>query len=106
MASAIACCCPVAVIPVIVKSNANGFGRGNRNGGKVYIHCSAGVGRAPTMAAAYFLSRGHTLDEAIGMIKQVRPFINIMTPQMELLQKMEAEHESGVFESTPADPPL
>ena len=60
------------------------------NGGKVYIHCSAGVGRAPTMAAAYFLSIGHSLDEAVGMIEQVRPFINIMTPQMELLQEIEA----------------
>lgn len=65
------------------------------SGGKVYIHCSAGVGRAPTMAAAYFLSKGHTLDEAVAMIKQVRPFINIMTPQMELLQQMEAGLRSG-----------
>ena len=60
------------------------------DGGKVYIHCSAGVGRAPTMAAAYFLSQGHNLDEAIEMIRQVRPFINIMTPQLELLQQIEA----------------
>lgn len=59
-------------------------------GGKVYIHCSAGVGRAPTMAAAYFLSQGHSLDQAIAMIKQVRPFINIMTPQLELLHQLEA----------------
>jgi protein-tyrosine phosphatase len=60
------------------------------NGGKVYIHCSAGVGRAPTMAVAYLLSKGHTLDEAVSMIKRVRPFINIMAPQMELLLKIEA----------------
>ena len=26
--------------------------------GKVYIHCSAGVGRAPSMAAAYLISKG------------------------------------------------
>jgi len=60
------------------------------SGGKVYIHCSAGVGRAPTMAAAYLLSKGHTLDEAVSMIRRVRPFINIMAPQMELLQQIEA----------------
>ena len=60
------------------------------NGGKVYIHCSAGVGRAPTMAVAYLLSKGHTLDEAVSMIRRVRPFINIMAPQMELLQNIEA----------------
>ena len=64
-------------------------------GGKVYIHCSAGVGRAPTMAAAYLLSKGHTLDEAIAMIKQVRPFINIMTPQMELLQQIEIARQQS-----------
>jgi hypothetical protein len=29
-------------------------------GGKVYIHCGAGVGRAPTMAAAYLVSAGMT----------------------------------------------
>ena len=27
-------------------------------GGKVYIHCAGGIGRAPTMAAAYFMSQG------------------------------------------------
>ncbi|MCH8868573.1 MAG: dual specificity protein phosphatase family protein, partial [Chloroflexi bacterium] len=63
-------------------------------GGKVYIHCSAGVGRAPTMAAAYFLSQGHSLDEAIGMIKRVRPFINIMAPQMESLRQLDASLKS------------
>lgn len=63
-------------------------------GGKVYIHCSAGVGRAPTMAAAYFLSQGHNLDEAIGMIKRVRPFINIMAPQMESLRQLDASLKS------------
>ena len=64
-------------------------------GGKVYIHCSAGVGRAPTMAAAYFLSQGHDLNEAIGMIKQVRPFINIMDPQLEMLRQFELNGGQG-----------
>ena len=41
-----------------------------QGGGKVYIHCKAGVGRAPTMAAAYFLSQGMTLDEVIALIKR------------------------------------
>jgi len=75
-----------------------------RNGGKVYIHCSAGVGRAPTMAAAYFLSKGHNLNEAVNMIKQVRPFINIMTPQMEFLRQIEAGHTSDASGPTLSDP--
>ena len=30
------------------------------SGESVYIHCGGGIGRAPTMAAAYFISRGYT----------------------------------------------
>ncbi len=59
-------------------------------GGKVYIHCAGGVGRAPTMAAAYFISEGYTLDEALKLIKKTRPFIKIMPPQMAQLKKFEA----------------
>lgn len=56
------------------------------NGGKVYIHCGAGVGRAPTMAAAYLLTQGHSLDQALALIRKARPFIYIMPPQMERLR--------------------
>ena len=55
------------------------------SGEKVYIHCGAGVGRAPTMAAAYLISTGLQLDEALTLIRKVRPFIYIMPPQMEML---------------------
>ncbi len=44
-------------------------------GGKVYVHCWEGVGRAPTMAAAYLVSTGMTPDEAWAMIRRTRPFI-------------------------------
>jgi dual specificity MAP kinase phosphatase len=56
-------------------------------GGKVYIHCGAGVGRAPTMAAAYLLAEGHTLEQALALIRQARPFIAITPPQMEQLER-------------------
>jgi len=46
-----------------------------QRGGKVYIHCAAGVGRAPTLAAAYFVSKGLSPQEAWAKIKKVRPFI-------------------------------
>ena len=59
-------------------------------GGKVYIHCGAGVGRAPTMAAAYLISTGISLDEALAMIKKVRPFIYIMPVQMKQLRHLES----------------
>lgn len=56
-------------------------------GEKVYIHCGAGVGRAPTMAAAYLVAEGRSLDEALAMIREVRPFITITEPQMAQLQR-------------------
>jgi len=59
------------------------------NGEKVYIHCAGGIGRAPTMAAAYFISQGMSLDEAIALIKKTRPFIKIMPPQLAQLEHFE-----------------
>lgn len=58
-------------------------------GGKVYIHCGAGVGRAPSMAAAYLMAEGRSLDESLAMIRRVRPFIWITAPQMEQLKAYE-----------------
>ncbi len=65
-------------------------------GRKVYIHCAGGVGRAPTLAAAYLISAGLTRDEALETIRRVRPFINIMPPQMALLTEYEAEQRALV----------
>lgn len=44
-------------------------------GGSVYIHCGVGVGRAPTMAAAYLVSVGMTPDTAWQIIRRARPFV-------------------------------
>jgi protein tyrosine phosphatase (PTP) superfamily phosphohydrolase (DUF442 family) len=44
-------------------------------GGGVYVHCGAGIGRAPTMAAAYLVSTGMTSEQAWDSIRAVRPFI-------------------------------
>jgi hypothetical protein len=60
-----------------------------QSGGKVYIHCGAGVGRAPTMAAAYLIAEGYTLDQALAMIRKARPFITITPPQMAQLEQFE-----------------
>jgi dual specificity MAP kinase phosphatase len=59
-------------------------------GGKVYIHCKGGIGRAPTMAAAYLVSQGMGLDDALATIKQARPFIHITSPQMAALRRYAA----------------
>ena len=55
-------------------------------GNKVYIHCKNGIGRAPTMAIAYFVSQGYTLSEAVKVIKKSRPFIHITQYQLEQLK--------------------
>lgn len=44
-------------------------------GNGVYIHCGVGVGRAPTVAAAYLVSTGMSPDEAWAKLRAVRPFI-------------------------------
>ncbi|MBN1565128.1 MAG: dual specificity protein phosphatase family protein [Anaerolineae bacterium] len=65
------------------------------DGGSVYVHCAGGIGRAPTMAAAYLITQGYTLDEAVALIKQTRPFIRIMPPQWEQLKRFETLHRDG-----------
>ena len=60
------------------------------SGGKVYIHCSAGVGRAPTMAAAYLIRRGYSIDDALDLIRSARPFITVTPTQMRRLRELEA----------------
>lgn len=53
----------------------------------VYIHCAAGVGRAPTMAAAYLVSTGMTPARAWERIRQVRPFIRPTPPQFAVIEE-------------------
>ena len=43
------------------------------NGHKVYLHCTAGVSRSPTVAAAYLHWRlNWTVDEALANVREVR----------------------------------
>lgn len=45
-------------------------------GDTVYVHCAAGVGRAPLTAAAYLVAEGYSVEQATTLIKSRRPFIN------------------------------
>lgn len=65
------------------------------DGGSVYIHCAGGVGRAPSMAAAYFITQGMTLDEAVALIQKARPYVDLLSPQVSRLQEFEALHRDG-----------
>lgn len=68
--------------------NAIGFmQRVIEKSGKIYIHCSEGISRAPTLAAAYFIQQGMTVSDAVATIKKSRPFINILPLQMARLKE-------------------
>lgn len=60
-------------------------------GGAVYVHCGAGVGRAPAMAAAYLVSAGLTADEAWMKIKEVRAFIRPKPEQVTQIRQFAAD---------------
>lgn len=66
-----------------------------RHGGKVYIHCGSGVGRAPTMTAAYLVSLGNTPDTAWQTIRQARPFIRPTRIQVEQVKRLSEPQRAG-----------
>lgn len=69
-------------------------------GGSVYIHCGAGVGRAPAMAAAYLVSTGLSADQAWATIRRVRPFIR---PHLEQVEQVE-QYARELAAAPPAPP--
>lgn len=56
-----------------------------KRGKRVFVHCQYGHGRSPTLIAAYLISQGKTVIEAIGTIKAARPEIHLEDSQMQLL---------------------
>ena len=65
--------------------------------GIVYVHCGSGIGRAATMAAAYFISTGQTEQGAWALIRAARPFIRPTPPQLEQIERFAAEVEGEVW---------
>lgn len=56
--------------------------------GRVLLHCSRGMSRAPSMAAAYMAACGYRdIDAAIEEIRKVRPFIHPSTVVVESLKE-------------------
>ncbi len=60
-------------------------------GGVVYVHCGVGVGRAPTVAAAYLVRTGMSPAEALAAIRKVRPFVHPTPGQRRQLEAFAAE---------------
>ncbi|MCX7791477.1 MAG: dual specificity protein phosphatase family protein [Chloroflexaceae bacterium] len=63
----------------------------------VFVHCHAGVGRAPLMAAAYLMYR-QELDHrtALARIRAARPIIGLNAPQIKRLRELEAILQAGI----------
>ncbi len=64
-------------------------------GAKIYVHCAGGIGRSPTLVAAYFIRKDMTLDEALDKIRQARPIISPSPKQLKGLEEFEAEVRRG-----------
>lgn len=54
---------------------------------KTYLHCQHGHGRAPTLAAAYFLTTGKSLKETLALLKKKRPTIHLNQKQIKALKE-------------------
>ena len=52
----------------------------------VYVHCASGVGRAPTLAAAYLVHKGKTPGDAWSTVADGRPFIRPTPPQIDIIE--------------------
>jgi len=59
-----------------------------KNKVKIYIHCQRGHGRAPTLVAAYLISKGKTIKQAIDFIKKKRPVIHPNKVQVNALRRL------------------
>lgn len=53
---------------------------------KLYAHCQNGHGRAPTLVAAYLLTQGMKVSEAIELLKKKRPAVHPNEVQMKALE--------------------
>lgn len=67
-----------------------------QQGGKVYVHCGVGVGRAPSAAAVYFIKHENmTTEQALATISAIRPFIHLTGKQRRALETFELEIRGG-----------
>ena len=55
-----------------------------------YVHCSLGRGRTGAVAAAYLVSEGMNLNEALSELKKVHPDLKLARGALEVLQEFES----------------
>ena len=57
---------------------------------KMYLHCTNGHGRAPTLLTAYLMTTGLNLDTAFNLIKSRRPVVHLNDVQRVALERFSA----------------
>ncbi|KAI8473042.1 MAG: protein-tyrosine phosphatase-like protein [Monoraphidium minutum] len=63
-----------AQLPRAVREVADAMNRAEEGGGRVYVHCTAGLGRAPAVCIAYlYWFKGFNLDDAYAHVTGIRP---------------------------------
>jgi atypical dual specificity phosphatase len=62
------------------------------NGRPVGVHCTAGLGRSGTMAAAYLVSTGVSADVAIATVRGLRPGSIETETQEDAIRRFEESH--------------
>lgn len=67
-------------------------------GGGVYVHCHSGVGRGPTMVAAYLVSTGLAPEQAWALIQAVRPFVYPSPAQAAEVERFAIRLGTGAFD--------
>lgn len=67
-----------------------------RQGGSVYIHCQLGEGRGPSMAAAYLVTKGFSVDEAVTQLAKYRPFVKPNEKQLKRLAEWQQHYNKKV----------
>ncbi|XP_053167446.1 dual specificity protein phosphatase 5 [Hemicordylus capensis] len=72
-----------------------------RAGGKILVHCEAGISRSPTICIAYLMKmRKFRLEEAFDYIKQRR---SLISPNFGFMGQL-LQYESEILSSTPSPP--
>lgn len=72
-----------------------------RMGGKILVHCEAGISRSPTICMAYLMkTKKLRLEEAFDYIKQRR---SLISPNFGFMGQL-LQYESEILSSTPSPP--
>ncbi|NWI16617.1 DUS5 phosphatase, partial [Crypturellus soui] len=72
-----------------------------RAGGKILVHCEAGISRSPTICMAYLMkTKRLRLEEAFDYVKQRR---SLVSPNFSFMGQL-LQYESEILSSTPSPP--